>query len=195
MSVGEKFELIADKVYAVGVTDGQKSEYDKFWDSFQKNGTRTNYTYGFYLWTDTAYNPKYKITITSGSATFQNTSIYDTKVDVDVSGSANTGQLFNNSTVLHTIRKLIVSENNTTFSGWFTSCSKLENLTIEGVVGKNISFVNSPLLSNDSIQSIVNALKDLTGQTTAKVTFHSTVLTKLTGEQADMIAAKNWNVG
>lgn len=47
MSISEKLTTIAEneqKVYEAG----KKAEYDKFWDAFQDNGNRTNYTYIFY---------------------------------------------------------------------------------------------------------------------------------------------------
>ena len=40
---------------------GKKSQYDEFWDSYQENGTCTNYNYAFYGrgWTNKTFNPKY----------------------------------------------------------------------------------------------------------------------------------------
>lgn len=54
--------------------DGRQYEYDLFWDSFQKSGSRTNYWYGFsgYGWTQENLNPKYKITFNEASNTTQN---------------------------------------------------------------------------------------------------------------------------
>ena len=57
-SIAEKFEVIADAVYEAG----QKSEYDRFWDEFQQNGNRTNYSAAFSaLWTAEIFKPKYPI--------------------------------------------------------------------------------------------------------------------------------------
>ena len=57
-SIAEKFEVIADAVYE----QGQKSEYDKFWDDFQQNGTRTNYVSAFSaMWTSKTLKPKYPV--------------------------------------------------------------------------------------------------------------------------------------
>lgn len=42
--------------------NGQKSEYDRFWDAYQENGTRTDYRYAFSVpWTDNIFKPKYDI--------------------------------------------------------------------------------------------------------------------------------------
>lgn len=42
---------------------GMQTEYDRFWDGYQQNGSRTNYAYGFYgnSWNDTNFKPKYDI--------------------------------------------------------------------------------------------------------------------------------------
>ncbi len=52
----------------------------------------------------------------------------------------------------------------------------------------------SPYLSNESIQSIIDGLADLTGQTSQKITFHSSVVLKLTDEQKLTILLKNWEL-
>ena len=62
--------------YAEGFTDGYKdgkqSEYDRFWDSFQVNGTRGDYNSAFKTgWTDETFNPKYDFIITVASQMFQ----------------------------------------------------------------------------------------------------------------------------
>ena len=45
-----------------GTDTGGKSFYDEFWDSYQLNGERYNYTYGFaHSWDNTIFKPKYDI--------------------------------------------------------------------------------------------------------------------------------------
>lgn len=61
MSIADKFEVIADAVYDKGVSDGKKSEYDEFWDAFQYNGERIDYTYAFQGWGAEYIRPKYKV--------------------------------------------------------------------------------------------------------------------------------------
>lgn len=58
---------------------------------------------------------------------------------------------------LETIPKLGVSPR-TTYSGAFSDCTALANITFEGDIGNNIDFKWSPLLSKASIESIVSAL-------------------------------------
>lgn len=99
---------------------------------------------------------------------------------------------FINSAV-KTIDKLIVTDKlkyNSTFNG----CSNLENITFEGVIGNSLSFANSSKLTNASVQSIIDCLKDLTGATSQTLTLHATVKGKLTEEQRASIAGKNWSV-
>jgi hypothetical protein len=60
MSIAEKLTTIAENVPKV-YESGKKSQYDEFWDAFQRNGTRTNYTYAFQYWGQDYIRPKYKI--------------------------------------------------------------------------------------------------------------------------------------
>ena len=174
---------------------GRQAEYDEFWDNYQQNGNRTNYYFGFYFWRDAVYRPKYKITVGTGAAIFQNSAITDTRVDIDVSGCTNAlGQMFNNAIHLKTVRKIIVAET-TTYSGWFTGCSKLENLTIEGVIGNSINIYLASLLTIESMRSIISALKDYSGSTTTyTLTLHATAKAKLTETDIATITQKGWTL-
>jgi hypothetical protein len=62
---------------------------------------------------------------------------------------------------LKTIAKLCSNEN-TTFTGAFDWCNALENITIEGTIGKSISFAHCPL-TYESMKSIISHLKQLMG--------------------------------
>ena len=59
--------------YAVGEQDGyakgKQANYDVFWDSFQQNGKRTAYAYGFRYWNGECFRPKYDIVPTGNTAT------------------------------------------------------------------------------------------------------------------------------
>lgn len=81
------------------------------------------------------------------------------------------------------------------FTNAFASCIKLKEVRFaEGAIFQNISFVNSNLLSDASIQSIINGLDDLSGATAKTLTFHKDVGNKLTQAQKDAITAKNWTL-
>ena len=45
--------------------EGAQAEYDRFWDSFQQNGSRTGYGYAFGGWTAEAFKPKYSMSPTN----------------------------------------------------------------------------------------------------------------------------------
>lgn len=61
-------------------------------------------------------------------------------------------------------------------------------------VYKNIGLPNSSLLSDDSIQSIIDGLADLSGQTAQTLTLHAGVGAKLTEAQKSAASAKNWTI-
>ena len=188
------------EIQSIATADG--IDYDTFWDKFQGVNGRISYHYAFSYdrFNDATYNPKYPIVCSTGSATAQSMfytakSITDTKVLIDVTnltGSAALTNTFANASSLVTIRELKVQAANT-YPGTFNGCNSLKNITITGTIGNDISFVNSPL-TPESVQSIIDALADLTGQTQKTLTLKSTVLAALTDAQKDTIASKNWKV-
>ena len=58
----------------------------------------------------------------------------------------------------------------------------------------NLNLWSNSQLSNESIQSIIDGLADLTGETTQTITFHADVKAKLTEEQIATITSKNWTL-
>ena len=58
-----------DKGFDEGFIDGKQAEYDRFWDSFQDNGTKTRYHYAFCGegWTQETLKPKYLIKPEAGN--------------------------------------------------------------------------------------------------------------------------------
>ena len=73
-------------------------------------------------------------------------------------------------------------------------CDELEEIRfVEYSIVKRISFRDSPKLSVESIDSIINGLETVDEQT--KLTLHSDVVEKLTDEQWQVIYDKNWTVG
>jgi hypothetical protein len=96
---------------------------------------------------------------------------------------------------VETIDKLIVRDDGTTkFSNTFTLCTFLKNITFEGVIGNSVSFSDSDKLTNASVDSIIDHLKDLTGATEQTLTFHKDVGANMTEEQKAAITAKNWTL-
>lgn len=65
---------------------------------------------------------------------------------------------------------------------------------VPGTAKLQLGFSNCSKLTDESIQSIIDGLADLTGQAAQTVTFHATVGAKLTDEQKATITAKNWTL-
>lgn len=189
-----------DKGYESGVAQGEQNAYDAFWDVYQQNGDRSDYVACFAgaAWTDELYNPKYDIIATQhGGEMFKYALITNTKVPIIIDNTSYTSSVFHGCIKLVTIPSIKVTERTVTFGGWFTSCGALVDIhfTEDSVIAKNISFTDSSALSVASVNSIINALKDLTGQTAQTLTFHSTVKNNLTDAQKATISAKNWTLG
>lgn len=196
MAIADSLNTIAENVPKV-YEAGKKAEYDAFWDALQDYGDRDYYYYGFaYRWNDDCYNPKYPIvcggtTVNSanGNALFRTSPITDTKVDVTI--LYNAAGAFYGCTKLKTIRKLIVTET-TSYSNTFYQCSVLENIVIEGTIGKEINFGPCKNLTHDSLMSIINALKD--GVSSITCTLGTTNLEKLTDEEKAIATQKGWDL-
>lgn len=206
-----------------GYESGKKAQYDAFWDAYQQNGNRTNYNmaFGGVGWTDETFKPKYPIAPVGNAATENTfyaseiTNIPDGLLDfsqvtycymtfrlsklitappLDLSNCANgTIWLFGQCANLKEIKTVTVSEQ-VTYSNFVFSCAALEKITFAGTIGQALNFQWSPLLTNESVQSIIDHLKDLTGATAQTLTFHATVGANLTDEQKAAISAKNWTL-
>lgn len=104
---------------------------------------------------------------------------------------------FYNCDSLRSIEKIILKDDGSqafnTYS--FALLPALEEIRFEGLIGKSLEIKGSPLLSNASVQSIIDCLKDLTGATAQTITFHADVKAKLTDEQKTVISNKNWILG
>ena len=80
------------------------------------------------------------------------------------------------------------------FTRPFDNCNALETLSITGTIGNSVSFAQSSLLSSESVQNIIDCLKDLTGGTAQTLTLHTDVKAKLTETQIATITGKNWTL-
>ncbi len=58
--------------YMLGEINGIEAEYDRFWDAFQQNGTRSEYQYAFAGggWDTGAFKPKYDLNVTRADYMF-----------------------------------------------------------------------------------------------------------------------------
>lgn len=75
---GTKTAELAEKVGEV-YNSGRKAENEAFWDAYQQNGERTNYSmaFGGIGWTDESFTPKYNMRVTNNDMMFGHTAIKD----------------------------------------------------------------------------------------------------------------------
>ena len=206
--------------YGTGVTDGKQAEYDAFWDAIQEKGTKSNYNYHFQgeSWTDAMFKPKYPTMNGTLSYAFRNSAVTDAsactfisvggmsyafqnsaieKVGVIKISTSNQAlnSTFRNCKNLRIVELIdLCSEitylNTISYSNTFAGCGELAEIRFDGKINNNISFVNSPQLTHDSLMSIINALSNATAS--RKLTLGSTNIAKLTTEELDQIEAKGW---
>lgn len=188
-------DAMLDVTYRISA--GKKAEYDAFWDAYQQNGNRINYSNAFYGagWNDTTYNPKYPIAsndVYAFASVFRYSEIRDIKVDIKVIAPSKLDATFASAPKLVSIPKITLVGDVEITSSTFQSCTALKNVTIEGVIGKSINFQWCPL-TKESITNIINALSSTTsGQT---CTFKKTAkeMAFIAEEWAALIANKtNW---
>lgn len=75
----------------------------------------------------------------------------------------------------------------------FVYCGSLEKVEfVPNTIKPSISFSSCGNLTTETIESIIDGLVDLTGQTAQTVSWHSKVLEKLTLDQCLRISNKNW---
>ena len=111
-------------------------------------------------------------------------------MDYNSNGLYNT--FFNSK--IETIDKMIVVEE-LKYTNTFKGCANLKNIIFEGVIGNNIDFQDSTLLTHDSLMNIIERLKDFSGTTTTRaLTLGSTNLAKLTDAEKAIATQKGWTL-
>ncbi|MBR2040578.1 MAG: hypothetical protein IJ948_04290 [Clostridia bacterium] len=76
------------------------------------------------------------------------------------------------------------------FNGYHTKLKEIR--FVANSIPLNPNFANCSLLSDESVQNIIDGLMDLTDKTAQTITFHADVGGRLTDEQKATITAKNW---
>lgn len=83
----------------------------------------------------------------------------------------------------------------TNINNLFSYCTALKDVRfVANSISLSITFAQSPDLSTNTIQSIIDGLADLTGGTAQTLTLHANVGAKLTDEQKATTTAKNWTL-
>lgn len=184
-------------VYDVGYAVGEQNAYDAFWDAYQQNGERTNYTQGFsgYGWTDETFKPKYPIIANEARYMFAYVTISNINVRIYIVGT-DIRNFFERST-LKNVQEIVLTQP-TVSTSWLSYTSGLEEIRItcegNGCFTENVTCsINT--LSHDSLISIMNALQDLVplGETFTW-NIGSTNKAKLSTAEIAIATQKGWTV-
>lgn len=157
--------------------EGKKAEHDAFWDSYQQNGTRTDYQYAFAGkgWNNDTFKPKYDIVPTWGGGTsiFRvsefngnlNEHLNNLGVKLDFSKLSGAAYLFADCTKITELPYIdlsgIVSTNATYL---FYNCTALTTVTIKlsaNVTALTNSFTNCSSLANLTIEGVIPCAIDV----------------------------------
>lgn len=210
MSIAEKLTTIAEnelKVYEAGKQAGKQEEYDAFWDGLQNYGNRTNYSRAFFTCgkLDDWFYPKHDMNTSSAQEMFRGATcsttfdlaqrLEDCGVVMDTSQCTTAQMMFAYCNIkrLPTLDFSSISNTSGTYLT-FAGCYYLEDVRFSGTTYYALDFSGSSNLSTESVQSIIDHLADLTGQTAQTLTFHADVGAALTDEQKAAITEKNWTL-
>lgn len=162
MSIAEKLARVKEDVDAV-FEAGKKSQYDEFWDNFQKYGNRYEYYYGFagLGWNDDSFNPKYNIIPKySGIYCFCYSKITDIAeslkkcgVVLDTKLCTDFSSFFANSKT-KTVPLLNVAAATYALTNLFVDCFEL--ITIEKlIVSENVRFASSTFSHCEALENLI----------------------------------------
>ena len=112
---------------------------------------------------------------------------------LDTNNGINFSSMFNGCYSLKEVPDLSTNKG-TNFSGMFNICHLLVNIKSINYIKGDPVFSYSKFLNHSSLLRILNALVDLTGQTTQKLTLGATNLAKLTDEEKAIATEKNWTL-
>lgn len=117
-------------------------------------------------------------------------------LNCNLSKCTNFSTMFNNTNTLEVIDGTPIDFSSaTSTSAIFYYCNALKEFRIKPQTIKiSLPIAKVESISNDTIQSIVDGLADLTGQTRQSIEFGFSPSEKLTNAQKLSMTAKNWNV-
>ena len=201
MSIAEKLTAVAEnqqKVYDAGFTAGKAigGGTESLPAGYLKvDPTWTNFSYLCQNRPSIVASLKYSDTAngTTFVSTFQSCEV-NSIPSLDLRKGTNFSGTFAYSSSIEEIGEIDIS-NATAVANMFLSTSGLKRITfVPGCIKLSLSFAQSKLLEDTAIQSIIDGLADLTGQTQQTLTLHNAVGSKLTDEQKATLTAKNWNL-
>jgi hypothetical protein len=180
---------------------GRQTEYDMFWDGFQRKGRRTYYGDNTFsnvyeeIWTAENCKPKYNINI-NGFLGLGNCGLFEKNaniVNIEVEITTRNGdypniykRLFYGCSKLETVKSVEVKNSNiwgsAKFQETFNGCTSLKEIKFIGEIMEDINFQWSPNLTDKTLARLVLNLKDLneTGYENARtITFADNIKEKL----------------
>ena len=123
-----------------GKPEGIQSEYDRFWDAYQYNGTRTSYISGFAGngWKAETFKPKYDMAVSNAYLMFSNFSyqtpislkqiLIDCGVSLTFPKCSNIGQMFEASGITEIGELDFSTVTRTNGTAIFNACALLESI-------------------------------------------------------------------
>lgn len=184
-----------DRVYQTGMERSRQA----FADSYQEQGNQTNYYQKFShsSWSDETFTYiRYPIVCkgdsSNGSNVFNRSWVKHIHVPVILEGVP-AQETFYYATLLEEISKLVLI-NVPGFTRTFQGCTKLRHMPVEGSIDASFNIASAAELDEESRQSIISCLKDLTGKEQQTLTFHAAAGEKLTPEQKVTVTEKNWEL-
>lgn len=123
-----------------------------------------------------------------------NWSVEIINIDFNTSKAGSFRQIINYFGNCKTINGVLDFSNATDVTGIFNAMNRIVDVRFAKETLKLSISMQSAYLSDESIQSIIDGLADLTGQTAQTITFHPDVKNKLTEEQIASVTSKNWNI-
>ena len=187
MSIAEKLLVLKEDMDTL-YEKGKNAAIQAFSDACQNNGDRTNYYQAFVqtTWSDETFSYiRYPI-VCKGITTAAQSVFYRcliTKIHVPVIVEGITArEMFYYANLLEEISDLRFI-NVPSFQNTFTGCVKLRHMIVGGSIDVDFNISATAVLDEESCQSIIDHLKDLTGLEKQTLTFHATVGGKLTLEE------------
>lgn len=169
-----EYDTKIDEVYNIGKT----VEYERFWSYFLNEGQREDFNYALCGdgWNDHTLNiPSIFLPLKPTTSQYIFRYCGATVIpSIDFTNCATLNNTYAYARNAVTIGVVILKPDGTNiFTNAFNYCDDLVHISFEGVIGTSISFSRSSKLSSESIDNIIDHLKDLTGATTQTITFHS----------------------
>ncbi len=143
-----------DETIPLVYENGQKSEYDRFWDSMLNNGARTSFLYGFagQCWTPETFVPKYDLVVTNGNNMFMYTRM---QIDL-VEHFENIGRTIDFSQN--------AGWNNTFYQSYFTRVGVIDTRKVNAVMATfgytiYLKTIDKLILKSDGSQTFTSAFE------------------------------------